>query len=171
MAGCGVGALALIYWGISRLSDRLTALMVTLCCAFSYTFFFNCHRILTDAPGALLFWATFCVCLRASRGRLWWLPAVAILAAATVAVRAPAVLILAALAVGLLVQRPEKGRRRKHLLLAGVLLGTMLAVLALLYMLARHGPGDMPLYVRLVSRLRRLRSSARITPAEMPIPP
>lgn len=156
MAVCGVGALALIYWGINRLSDRLTALMVTLCCAFSYTFFFNCHRILTDAPGTVLFWATFCVCLRASRGRLWWLPAVAVLTAATVTVRAPAVLMLAPLAIGLLVQRPEKGRRGRHLLLAGVLLGTMLAVLALLYMLARHGAGDMPLYVRLVSRLRPL---------------
>ena len=146
MAICGVAALALIYRAMSRLSSPRTALAAVLCCAFSYTFYFGCHRILTDAPFALLFWATICASLRARGGSLWWLLAAAALAVGAVTVRIPGVLALGPMAIGLLLDRTERIQRKRLVLLGCGLLVVTAGSLGLFYLLGRYVADSPPLY-------------------------
>jgi len=153
LAVCGIGALALAYPCIARLSDRRMSLAVVLCCGLSYVFYLGSHRILTGMPFALLFWAAAYVALRAAGGSAWWLAAVAPLAAAGLLIRAPGVLILGPMAIGLLLDKPAAGSRRK----AAVLCATMLAVLAVtiaaLYLLGRRAAEETPIYATAVGEI------------------
>jgi acyl-CoA thioesterase-1 len=148
MTICGLATLSLIYRVISYLGDRRTALMVVICCAFSYTFYISSHRILTDAPFALFFWATLYACLRARRGSLWWLLMAMILAAAGLLIRAPGALVFGSLTAGLLADWPRRTQRRK-LLLAGVaFLVVAVAATAVLYRIGRASGDKIPLYAK-----------------------
>ena len=146
MAVCGMAAVALAYRAMSRLTSPRMALAATLCCAFSYTFYFACHRILTDAPFALLFWASVCASLRARRGSLWWLLAGAALAVAALTVRIPGVMTVGPMAVGLLLDRTEIMSRKRLIALGCGLLAVAAGSLGLFYLLGKHVSEAEPLY-------------------------
>jgi len=165
MGLCGVGLLWLAYRLIGRLSDRRTALAAVLCTAFSYTFYFGCHRILTDAPFSLLFWGVLCTALLAGRRSLRWLPAVVALVAAAIAVRMPGALLLVPLAVGMAFDRLEGVPRKRWLVLAGAVLAATAATMVLFHLLGSNAAPHAPIYeqsLRRVGAYSLLRKASRL---------
>jgi 4-amino-4-deoxy-L-arabinose transferase-like glycosyltransferase len=159
MAFCGLGALALVYVVMSRYGNRDVAFATVLCCAFSFAFYFNSHRILTDIPFTLLFWLVVCFLLRASTGRAWLALVAMFFAAVAMTVRVPGLLLVGALAVGVALDRMPKGLRRRCLLcVAGVLATAVVTALAL-HFLGRSVSGQTSPYFY---RIRTLE------PAELP---
>lgn len=153
MALCGMAALAMAYWAIGQLADSRTALLVVICCAFSYTFYMGSHRILTDAPFTAVYWGIGCVCLKARTGRRWWILLAAILAILALAIRAPGVATLGPLAVGFLFDRQAGGRPWRARAAAGGILVAMGLTLGILCLLARSIVSDTPLYVTVAQRI------------------
>lgn len=153
IALCGLGALALIYLAMCRLSHRRMALAVVLCCAFSFSFYVGSHRILTGMPFTLLFWATLYACMRAAGGSPWWALAAIMLAATALAIRAPGALILGPMAVGMFFDRSGTGQRRKVRLLSVALLLTVVATMGLFYLLGRGLSHKTPLYAARVGEV------------------
>ena len=146
MAVCGMAAVALAYRAMSRLTSPRMALAAALCCAFSYTYYIGCHRILTDAPFALLFWAAVCASLRARGGSPWWLLAAAALAVGALTVRIPGVMTVGPMAIGLLLDRTERISRKRLIILGCGLLAVAAGSLGLFYLLGRHVSETTPLY-------------------------
>jgi len=122
IALCALGTLALTYRVIARFSDRRIALAVTVCTAFSYTFFYNGHRILTDMPFALLFWASLYASIRSLEENLIWLVPAGLFAAAGFFIRAPGLAVLGPLAVGLTLDRSLSSKPAKRLLVGGAII-------------------------------------------------
>ncbi len=152
MALCGLTSLLMAYLTVARLSDRRMALAVALATALSHTYFFNSHRILTDTPFVAIFWAILYTYIRYRSGSTRWLIPMGLLTAAAIAVRAPGVMVLGPLAIGLMLDRPSPaGPRRRRIpkgLLAGaVILAVIAAVGSGFYMLAQAATGKTPLYV------------------------
>ncbi len=144
---CGLATLMMVFGFISKAADRRTALAVVLCCAFSYTFYFNSHRILTDMPFMMLCWAMLCMTARTIRGSLWWLVVVMVLVFTALAVRAPGVLVFGAMAIGLLFDQPKKSSFRKRVFLAAGILVASMATIAFFHVLGQHMSNDSSLYV------------------------
>lgn len=153
IALCGLGALALIYLVMCRLSHRRMALAVVLCCGFSYSFYVGSHRILTGMPFVLLFWATLYAYMRAIRGNLLWAPAAIVFTATALAIRAPGAIILGPMAVGMFFDRPATGQRRRLQLLSAALLLTVIATMGLFYLLGRGLSQNTPLYAARVGEV------------------
>jgi len=150
MSLCGLGALWLIYATLRRMSDKYIAAAVTLCCALSYSFYYNSQRILSDVPFVLGLWATLYCAVRARDGRLWWLIPTAVLSVAAMAIRAPGLAVLAPLAVSWPLDKPAGNRPRRWRRVgigATMLLAALAAILAA-YLLGRWATGQTPLYAR-----------------------
>jgi len=158
---CGLGMLALVYRTITSLSDRRTALAVVLCCAFSYTFYFNCHRILTDVPFAAMFWVTIWAFLRARRGGWWWFPLAFASMVAGLTIRAPGILVIVSLSIALMFDRVEKSQRKKHALFALGLLTAACVLLGVFYLLGKRAANTIPLYATTIQRIRTVSFSTR----------
>ena len=120
---CGLGAAALTYLSLARLTDRRMALAVALATALSYSFYFKAHEILTEMPFVLVFWAVVYCGLRAQRGGAWWAVLTALLSVAAVATRIPGYLSLAALAVGLAIDRSQATAKGRRLLAGAIVFG------------------------------------------------
>ncbi len=146
MALCGLAATGLIYLSIARLSDRRTALAVALATALSYTFFNNCHRILTDAPFAALFWAILYAYIRYRSGSARWLILAGLLSIAAVVVRAPGILLLGSLAISIVPDRGPVAQRRKGLVPACVILAILAVLGAGLFIVARQASDEVQIY-------------------------
>ncbi len=146
-AACGLGALGIAYAVLRRMSSPRMALAVVLCAGFSYTYYLKSHTILTGAPFLLLFWAVLRAGGRAVRGSIWWLCVAVVLIVAALLVRAPGVLLLGPLAVGLAVDTSEGASGRRRLLVAGTLLLAMLATMGGLYLLARAASEGVNVYL------------------------
>ena len=156
IAVCGLATIVLIYLVISRLAGPAVALCVAAATALSYVFYTNAHRILTDMPFAALFWGALYAAVRYQQGRparAGWLVLAGLLTAASAAVRAPGVLVIAPAAVGLLLDRSSAGSR-KHLIAGAMVLSAAVVVAATFYLLARAAASHTPLYAGLF--LRRL---------------
>jgi len=152
MALCGLASILFIYLTVARLSDRRMALAVALATALSYTYFFNSHRVLTDAPFAAIFWAILYACVRYRAGSACWLIPAALLTAAGVAVRAPGVMILGPLAIGLMLDRPSPAGVRKRRIPKGLMAGAVILVIIAVvgggfYLLAQATAQETPPYV------------------------
>lgn len=152
VAACGLAAIALIYLVLSREAGPEAALCVAAATGLSYLFYFNAHRVLTDVPFAALFWASLYAALRYSHGgSAWWLAPAGLLAAASVAVRIPGVLVIAPAAVGLALDRPA-GRVRRRLAAAAAMLAPVAVLGGMFSLLARSADGYTPVYAELLRR-------------------
>lgn len=146
MALSGLGALWMIFLTIGLFASRQMAQAVTVACAFSYTFFANSHVVLTDAPLTLLFWGLLYALARAHRGSLGWLALASVLAAVALVVRVPGSLLLGALGVGLMFDKPAAGRGRRPLVCGAVLLAVTAVVFGALCLVAYNSSQQTPLY-------------------------
>ncbi|MHC4986398.1 MAG: glycosyltransferase family 39 protein [Planctomycetota bacterium] len=108
----GMMALGLAYLVFRRLGPPRLALTAVFVTGMSYTFFNNSHRILTDAPSAMLLWGLLWVVAYRARLTVWSAAAACVLAVAGILVRAPGVLLLGAVAVGIGLDRVRAQRRR-----------------------------------------------------------
>ena len=118
ITACGLGVLWLAYLGVSKLSDRRTALAVVIVTGFSYRFYQNSHRILSDMPAALAVWAMLYASLRYQTGRTPWVALAAIMSAAAIVIRLPSALVIGPFAAGILLDRSSATRRGRRLLAA-----------------------------------------------------
>jgi len=147
VAGCGVAAIGLTYLTVARLAERRTALAVALATAFSYPFYVNSHKILTDAPAVALTWATLYAAVRFHRGGVGWLVLAGILSAASITLRAPGLLVYAPLALGLLLDRDTSPRLGRRLASAATVGGVGLATGFVFYRWAQAIASEAPPYV------------------------
>ena len=153
---CGLGALWLIYATLRRMSDKYIAAAVTLCCALSYSFYYNAQRILSDVPFVLALWATLYCAVRARDGRLWWLIPTAILAALSMAIRAPGLAVLGPLALAWPLDKPSNAPPRpwRRIGIGATILLAALATIFAAYMLGSCATGQTPLYARSLAWLK-----------------
>ena len=162
MALCGLGALLAAYRSLRRGgAGREMAASAIVATGLSYTWYFTSHRILSDTPFALVFWlAVLFAGLYLRRRRAVWLVSIGLATMAAIALRAPGVLAIGALAVGVAMDRlapvqqvgavsPGRALRRR-LLLASVIMAAGAAMGGGLYFLARRGAPEAPTYLRLV---------------------
>jgi hypothetical protein len=142
---CGLGALMMMYLSVRKFGDDSIAFAVVLVTALGYPFYSNSHRILTQIPFALVFWSMFYACLRGRDGSAWWLLLVALLSLLSIVIRAPGLLLVGPLGVGLFFagkRCPGGGRLRwcgvamlgPMFLIAGAMLGVS-------WFLSGHLPG------------------------------
>ncbi|MDP6381464.1 MAG: glycosyltransferase family 39 protein, partial [Phycisphaerae bacterium] len=136
VALCGMACLWLVYATITRLSDRRMALAIALTTAFSYAFYFIGHRILTDMPFILLFWAVAYAGLRSARGSAWWIVAACVFVVFGITVRAPGMLLLGPLAVGLALERCSNARFGRRVLVGGAVLAAVAVTAIIFYLIA-----------------------------------
>lgn len=148
MALCGLTSLLLVYLVVARLSGPRMALAVALATALSYTYFFNSHRILTDAPFAALFWAILYACIRYRSGSARWLIPAGLLSAAAVAVRMPGILFLVSLAIAIVPDRPAGASIKKRLAPACVILAVIATLAGGFFIAARSAAEGMPIYAK-----------------------
>jgi len=161
MALSGLAAVAMVYLVIARTATPLTAWCVSACTGFSYLFYLNAHRVLTDAPFAALFWAALYAAMRFLRGRGSWAILAALLAGAGVLVRVPDMILLGLAAAGLLLDRPPPGGRLRSVAAAAALLLPAAALAAGLYVLARASAAETPPYVFYFLRYLRLEAGKK----------
>ena len=149
MALSAVGALALIYLVFARISDRRMAMAVTFGTAATYTFFFNAHRVLTEMPFSLLFFAAVYASLRASEGKGWWMLLVLPLVVLGITVRIAGAPVIGALAFALVIETPPAGGRRGRQLLRGVVIFVVAAAVVVgFYILAIRAASGAPAYMK-----------------------
>jgi 4-amino-4-deoxy-L-arabinose transferase-like glycosyltransferase len=151
IAASGLAALAMAYAALRMTAGRTVARVAAVCTAFTFVFWYNAHRVLTDVPFALLFWAAAWAALKARGGGAGWLVAALALAAAAVTVRAPGALVLGPFAVGLASDRPPRRGRRRYVLTALAIVAAAAATLGGFYLLARWQAARSPMYARFVS--------------------
>ena len=152
MGACAAATVAMGYWLIARMSDRRTALAAAICCACSDTFFWGSRRILTDTPYGMLFWATLCTAYLAVNRNMWWLAAMVVVTFVGLTVRIPGLILLCPVAVGMLLDRPGRNRRRRGWPVAAALLVTTVATVAFYYVLATTTSARVPLYAASAQR-------------------
>ncbi len=155
---CGLAALVLIYLVMSRVGGCYVGFCVAAATALSYVFYSNAHRILTDIPFMALFWAVLYCMLRYQRGRVWWLIAGGLLAAACIAVRAPGLLVMGPVAIGMWADRSRATRGARRLIGAGAILGGAIAGGGAFLIAARRASERAPQYTKIL--LRSLDSEA-----------
>ncbi len=147
-----LGALGLMYACLKRMTDPASALLITAMTALAYRFFLNASRILTDIPMALLVWLAIYACMRLGRGRWAWLLAIPLLSVATVLFRAAGLLVMGALAVGLLLDARLFGSWRRRLAGAFAAAVPAMATILVLYALATHMSDEQPRYESFVEQ-------------------
>lgn len=150
IAACGLATALLIYVALRRRVAPVAALAVTAAAGLSYLFYINAHRVLTDVPFALLYWAMLLCALGAMEGRRAWAPAAALLSAGAVAVRAPGAAIIVLTAVGLLVERRTGATRKHRAIIAAAIAVSALLTAAALTAAALATSDRVPHYYRLV---------------------
>lgn len=145
----GLAMLAIV-WRISVARvGRTIAPAVLLAVALSYPVYHAGHMVLTDLPFAACSWLCVWACLRLlDTGRRRWLIAVAGACVAGVLIRAPGVLLLGALSLGVLAHRAGTLRWRARLAIAATIILSSAAVLGAMLLLARsQAGGETPLYL------------------------
>ncbi len=170
VAICGLAALVMIHGTLRLLSaDPQLALGAVLVTAFSYTFYAGAHRILSDVPFALAFWCLFYCLLRSVRNNPAWLGLALPLTACAVLIRAPGILLVVPLALGVILDGlrrepatsqgpgegihlalPAGGRMALRLIAALSTIAAGAAVAYVLYCLARSVGPSQPRYLTLV---------------------
>jgi hypothetical protein len=149
IALCGLGAIAATWLSMRLLvRDAQLAFAATICAAFSYPSFVSAHRILTDTPFAFAFWVVVYAALRFEKGRSWWLLVASAIALAGIVIRAPGVLLLAPVALGIAIE--GGGTRARRLRAAGALAAIAGGACVVLYTLARVASAAQPKYVQLL---------------------
>jgi hypothetical protein len=142
---CGLGAVAMVYLSVRRLGDDSTAFAVAVVMAMSYPFYSNSHRILTQIPFALVFWSMFYACLRGREGSAWWGVAVVLLSLLSIVIRAPGLLLVGPLGVGLFFNGDRSGGARRLRWCGAAMLGPMFIIaggmLAVSWISSGHLPG------------------------------
>jgi len=142
---CGLGAVAMVYLSVRRLSDDSIAFVVAVVTALSYPFYSNSHRILTQIPFALVFWSMFYACLRRWEGSAWWGVAVGLLSLLSIVIRAPGLLLAGPLGVGLFFNGDRSGGARRLRWCSVAMLGPMFIIggtmLAISWISSGHLPG------------------------------
>ncbi|MFP4433816.1 MAG: ArnT family glycosyltransferase [Planctomycetota bacterium] len=128
---------------------RTIAPAVLLVVALSYPVYHAGHMVLTDVPFAACAWLCVWACLRLLKtARRRWLIVVAAACVAGVLIRAPGVLLLGALSLGVLVHRAGLLRWPARLAVAATIVLSSAAVLGAMLLLARsQAAGETPLYV------------------------
>jgi len=142
---CGLGAVAMVYLSVRRLGDDSIAFAVAVVTAMSYPFYSNSHRILTQIPFALVFWGMFYACLRRREGSVWWGVAVVLLSLLSIVIRAPGLLLVGPLGVGLFFNGDRTGGARRLRWCGAAMLGPMFIIaggmLAVSWISSGHLPG------------------------------
>lgn len=146
---CGLAAILLVYLSLRRLGlGQRAALPLTLAAGTSFTFYFNSHRVMSDMPFTAVFWLLFYCLLRFESGSWGWAVLAAVASAAGVLLRAPAIILLGPLAMGVLLEkRLGKLWPRRMAVFTAVLLPA-LAVVIVLYLLSLQVPDQLPNYLR-----------------------
>ena len=155
VAACGLGALLMAYLTLARLGPRCVALAAVLATGMSYTFFFNSHLILTDAPFAMLLWCAMYAAVRQCRGRAAWLIVLILAVIAGIFVRAPGGLLLGSVAVGVLLDRTLGARSRRIVSAVAVLAAAAAAAGGLLAMSSGVSDGLPPYLARTVANSQK----------------
>ena len=143
---CGLGTLWLSFLIFKNFTDKNTALLVTICTALSYTFYTGSHLILTDVPFAFMFWVTLWVTLRAIRGSLCWLLPVGLMVVVSLLIRAPGIVVIGPMALGLMLDKlPHVSRKR--LLIIGATIGVIAVMtIGLMYLWGKQVKQNESLY-------------------------
>ncbi len=150
MAACGLTALLLTYLSLRRLGlDRRPALAVTCATGLAYSFYFNAHRVLSDMPFAAVFWLLLHCVLRAREGRWRWIVLAGALSAAAAALRAPAVVLLGPLGLGVLLDSSLGKRWPRRLAASAAIALPAAATVGALLFLATRLSTHTPNYVKL----------------------
>jgi hypothetical protein len=151
MTLCGLGALAAIWATMWRLTgESRMAAAITLTTALSLTFYESSHRILTEAPFALVLWGMiYCLCRYASGGPRW-LAITAIASLWAVVLRGPGVVVIGPLALGVLLDRTLLPSLRKRAWAAAALLAPASLAAAGFWALARTVSQRQPDYAQLI---------------------
>jgi hypothetical protein len=173
MALCGLATVGLVYLTLRRWTgDGLLPALVAATTALSYPFYLDSHRVLSDIPFAAAFWLLLYVTTR-WQPRAWLYLLIGALSVVNVLLRAPGILLLGPLALGLLLEKAWRPRahvqapispsevgassafspssRRRRLALAAAVLAPAGATLAGLWLLARHLSQEAPRYAQLVA--------------------
>ncbi len=148
MTICGLAALLMIYKVFSLLDSPRLAFWVVAATAASYTFYLYSHRVLTDAPFALLFWTMIYTAMRFLRSSRWWLVPTALLAIMCICIRAPGLLLIGPAALALAFERTSNATRSKRFTLAGVIILAVVVSAAAFYIWARLAVEHQPLYAK-----------------------
>ncbi len=144
---CALGTLWLIYVVIRRLAGSGLALAVVLMTAFSYTFYLAAHKIITDIVFSLIFWATLYCYLRWREGGARWLVMAAGLSLAGVFVRAPGLLVLGALALGVLLTPRKSERFIRRIRPAAAILLPIALLAGAMFVVMYMRTGKVPVYL------------------------
>jgi len=164
MALCGLAAAAVACRALARLVDGRTAFLAAATAAMTYSFYLDSHRVLSDVPFTLVWWALIYAAARCLEGRRAWLAPAAALAAVAVTLRLGGVLLIGPLAAGMLfapgaasplpagpAKRPRLAGRA---LAAGAVLAGAAAPAAWFYLaVARTAPEGARNYLRFTERL------------------
>lgn len=148
----GLAALLVIYKVFSLLDSPIIAFQIVAATAASYVFYRYSHRILTDAPFAMLFWTMLYTALRYQRSSRWWLLPTALLAIMCVCVRAPGVILIGPAAVALALDRSSGATLTKRLSLAAAILFAAAVSAAAFYLYARSAIDYQPHYAGFVTK-------------------
>ncbi len=153
MAAFGLVGLLLIYKVSARLSDRRTAFAIALTTGFSFTFYYNSHRILTDIPFMTFFWCGIYVLYRKRQNSAFWPLLAGVFMAISVLIRGPGMALVVIFSVSILFDRMPSGIRWFKGLLQGasVLVPAVLTCLVMYY-LALNVTQNTPLYVGDISQ-------------------
>ena len=144
---CGLGAVAMVYLSVRRLGDDSIAFAVAVVTALSYPFYSNSHRILTQIPFALVFWGMFYACLRRREGNAWWLLLVGLLSLLSIVIRAPGLLLVGPLGVGLFFNGDRTGGARRLRWCGVVMLGPMFIIAGSMLVVSWISSGRLPGYL------------------------
>ncbi|MCP4378681.1 MAG: glycosyltransferase family 39 protein [bacterium] len=147
VALCGLGAAAMVFLTIRRLSDDSIAITTAIVTALSYPFFSNSHRILTQIPFALVFWCMFYASLRRRTGSAWWLAVVGVLSLLGIVIRAPGLLLVGPMGVGLFFNGDRTGRAGPLRWCSVAMLGPMFLIATVMFGVSWAASGSLPGYL------------------------
>ena len=144
---CGLGAIILTYLTLVRMGNRRTAILATLLCALSYRFFLNSHKILTDIPFVLVFWAILYCVVRFQTGGWFWLILSVLLCGFAAALRIPGVPLIGCLSAGLIIDRSKLTVKRTRVIAGIAIFAAAAAGIIALYLLAKSVSTTTPGYL------------------------
>ena len=121
---CAIAGLIMLRLALNQFGDQRICLAVVLLTAFSYPFFANTQRILTDIPFAMLFWTSIYAVIRWQKGSHAWGLLVFVTLLYALLVRAPGVIMYGPLGLGLILQgRKHLAARRTRIIGLGIWAG------------------------------------------------
>ncbi len=150
MTICGLAALVIIYKVLSILDCPIVAFYVVAATALSNVFYLYSHRIMTDAPFTLMFWAMLYLAIRYQWSSWRWLFLVALLTIMCICVRAPGFILLGPTALAFAFDRTANPRLSKRITLALVIALAAALSVAAFYIYARLAVPQQPHYARLM---------------------